>query len=263
MSARTKSQSPISRILENDQNDIGIIRNMHDFNAEVQKYTGSPLTQIQQKSLDIYQEELLSWNEKFNLTAIRDKEGIRIKHFLDSFSCLTVMKNLKTQRVIDVGTGAGFPGIPLKIACPDIKLTLVESVGKKAGFCQHMIDLLRLENVQVLTLRAEEVGRLPNHRAQYDWAIARAVAGLPILSEYLIPLLKLGGHMLAQKGESAHAEAQASENALKVLGAELQSITPIILPGVVEERFLILVKKIAATATIYPRNVGIPSKKPL
>ncbi len=236
---------------------------MLDFYSEVQKYTGSPLSLTQQKSLDTYQEELLGWNEKFNLTAIRNEEGVRIKHFLDSFSCLAVMKNLTNQRVIDVGTGAGFPGIPLKIACPEIKLTLVESVGKKAGFCQHMVEMLNLENVQILTLRAEEVGRLPNHRAQYDWAIARAVAGLPILSEYLIPLLKLGGHMLAQKGESAHAEAQASANAFKVLGAELQSITPILLPGVVEERFLVLVKKIAATAAIYPRNVGIPLKKPL
>ena len=236
---------------------------MQDFYSEIQKYTVAPLSQAQQKALDTFQAELMNWNEKFNLTAIRDIEGIKIKHFLDSLSCLTAMKNLTNQRVIDVGTGAGFPGIPLKIACPEIKLTLVESVGKKAGFCQHIVDLLKLENVQILTLRAEEVGRLPNHRAQYDWAIARAVAGLPILTEYLIPLLKIGGFMLAQKGESAHAEAQASENAFKILGAELQSITPIILPGVVEERFLVLIKKTAATAATYPRNVGIPSKKPL
>ena len=236
---------------------------MQDFLEEVQQYTGFPMSQSQQKSLELYQSELMSWNDKFNLTAIRDEKGIQIKHFLDSLSCLTVMKNLMNQRVIDVGTGAGFPGIPLKIACPGIKLTLVESVGKKAGFCRHLVDLLKLKDVQVLTLRAEEVGRLPNHRGQYDWAVARAVAGLPILSEYLIPLVKIGGYMLAQKGESAHSEAQASENAFHILGAELQSITPVILPGVVEERFLILVKKIAATAATYPRNTGIPSKKPL
>lgn len=233
------------------------------FITESQKYIGSPLTEQQMKAFDIFEAELMSWNEKFNLTAIRDADGIRIKHFLDSLTCLQVMKPLHNERIIDVGTGAGFPGIPLKIIYPGLKLTLVESVGKKAGFCKHMVETLHLENVDVLTLRAEEVGRLPNHRAQYDWALARAVASLPILSEYLVPLLKIGGHMLAQKGESAHAEAQASENALKLLGAQLQMIEKITLPGVVDERFLVEVKKTAATPALYPRTVGIPTKKPL
>jgi len=236
---------------------------MDQFITESAKYLKVPLTQNQQQAFEIYESELLDWNQKFNLTAIRDVEGIRIKHFLDSLTCLLEMKNLKNERVIDVGTGAGFPGIPLKIACPDIRLTLVESVGKKAVFCKHIIEQLKLANIEVLSLRAEEVGRLPKHRAQYDWAIARAVAGLPILSEYLIPLLKIGGCMLAQKGETAHAEAQISGNAFKHLGGELQHITKVELPGVVEARFLIVVKKTAATAAAYPRSVGIPAKKPL
>ncbi|MDP3449664.1 MAG: 16S rRNA (guanine(527)-N(7))-methyltransferase RsmG [Anaerolineaceae bacterium] len=233
------------------------------FITESQKYSGTPLTEQQQKAFELYEIELMSWNEKFNLTAIRDAEGIRIKHFLDSLTCLQVMKPLRNERIIDVGTGAGFPGIPLKIIYPGLKLTLVESVGKKAGFCKHIIETLHLGNVDVLTLRAEEVGRLPNHRAQYDWAIARAVASLPILAEYLVPLLKIGGRMLAQKGESAHAEAQASENAFKLLGVELQTIEKITLPGVVDERYLVVAKKMAATPALYPRTVGIPSKKPL
>jgi 16S rRNA (guanine527-N7)-methyltransferase len=233
------------------------------FITESQKYSGTPLTEQQQKAFELYETELMIWNEKFNLTAIRDAEGIRIKHFLDSLTCLQVMKPLRNECIIDVGTGAGFPGIPLKIIYPGLKLTLVESVGKKAGFCKHIIETLHLGNVDVLTLRAEEVGRLPNHRAQYDWAIARAVASLPILSEYLIPLLKIGGRMLAQKGESAHAEAQASENAFKLLGVELQTIEKITLPGVVDERYLVVAKKMAATPALYPRTVGIPSKKPL
>ncbi|MHB8089940.1 MAG: 16S rRNA (guanine(527)-N(7))-methyltransferase RsmG [Anaerolineaceae bacterium] len=236
---------------------------MSTFITESQKYTGSPLTEPQQKAFEIYETELLSWNEKFNLTAIRDAEGIRIKHFLDSLTCLQVMKPLHHERIIDVGTGAGFPGIPLKIIYPGLKLTLVESVGKKAGFCKHLVETLHLENVDVLPLRAEEVGRLPNHRAQYDWAIARAVASLPILSEYLVPLLIIGGRMLAQKGENAHAEAQASEHALKLLGAHLERIEKVTLPGVVEERFLVVAKKTAATPALYPRTVGIPTKKPL
>jgi 16S rRNA (guanine527-N7)-methyltransferase len=235
----------------------------NSFVSESQSYIGSPLTEQQKKAFDVFEAELMSWNEKFNLTAIRDAEGIRIKHFLDSLTCLSVMKPLHNERIIDVGTGAGFPGIPLKIIYPGLKLTLVESVGKKAGFCKHMVETLHLDNVDVLTLRAEEVGRLPNHRAQYDWALARAVASLPILLEYLVPLLKIGGQMLAQKGESAHAEAQASENALKLLGAQLQKIEKITLPGVVDERFLVVVKKTAATPALYPRTVGIPSKKPL
>jgi 16S rRNA (guanine527-N7)-methyltransferase len=233
------------------------------FITESQKYSGTPLTEQQQKAFELYEIELMSWNEKFNLTAIRDAEGIRIKHFLDSLTCLQVMKPLRNERIIDVGTGAGFPGIPLKIIYPGLKITLVESVGKKAGFCKHIIETLHLGNVDVLTLRAEEVGRLPNHRAQYDWAIARAVASLPILAEYLVPLLKIGGRMLAQKGESAHAEAQASENAFKLLGVELQTIEKITLPGVVDERYLVVAKKMAATPALYPRTVGIPSKKPL
>lgn len=236
---------------------------MLSYISESQKYIGAPLTEQQQNAFDIFETELMSWNEKFNLTAIRDVEGIRIKHFLDSLTCLSAMKPLRNERIIDVGTGAGFPGIPLKIVHPELRLTLVESVGKKAGFCRHMVEVLHLTNVEVLPLRAEEVGRLPNHRAQYDWALARAVASLPTLSEYLIPLVKIGGHMLAQKGESAHAEAQASDCAFKHLGAELQTIEKIILPGVVEERFLVIAKKIAATPALYPRTVGIPSKKPL
>lgn len=230
---------------------------------DAEKYFHTPLTPAQRTAFEIYERELLEWNQKFNLTAIRDAEGIRIKHFLDSLSCLSVMKALSNERVIDVGTGAGFPGIPLKIVRPELRLTLVESVGKKAGFCSHLVDVLQLNNVQVLTLRAEEVGRLPNHRAQYDWAVARAVAGLPILAEYLLPLLKIGGTMLAQKGESAHLEVQSCANAFNILGGELESILPVALPGVVEERFLVSIRKRSATPQTYPRPVGMPSKKPL
>lgn len=210
-----------------------------------------------------FEKELLEWNEKFNLTAIRDSDGIRTKHFLDSLTCLIEMKSNPPAKLIDVGTGAGFPGIPLKIIYPSMKLTLVESVGKKTGFCRHMVDKLSLSNVEILTLRVEEVGQLREHREKYDWAVARAVASMPILLEYLLPLVRVGGAILAQKGESAHSEAQTAEKASRVLGGRLKHVTPITLPGVVEERFLVVYDKIAATPPQYPRRVGQPTKSPL
>jgi 16S rRNA (guanine527-N7)-methyltransferase len=214
-------------------------------------------------ALATYEKELLSWNQKFNLTAIRDVEGIRVKHFLDSFSCVLAWKANPPARLIDVGTGAGFPGIALKILYPSTRVTLVESVGKKAAFCQHIIELLRLEGVEVINARAENVGQDLRHREQYDWAVARAVANLNVLSEYLLPLVKVGGTILAQKGESGPAEAQSAEKAMKLLGGKLQQIIPLTLPGVVEERTLVLVAKVHATPPKYPRKAGTPYKDPL
>lgn len=214
-------------------------------------------------ALSTYEKELMSWNQKFNLTAIRDAEGVRVKHFLDSFSCVLAWKANPPSRLIDVGTGAGFPGIPLKILYPSMQVTLVESVGKKAMFCQHIIEVLRLEGVDVLNARAENVGRDPAHREKYDWAVARAVAKLNVLGEYLLPLVKVGGTILAQKGESGPAEAQSAEKALKLLGGKLQQVIPLNLPGVVEDRYLVLVDKIHVTPPKYPRKAGTPYKEPL
>lgn len=214
-------------------------------------------------ALTTYERELMDWNQKFNLTAIRDAESIRTKHFLDSFSCVLAWKAIPPRRLIDVGTGAGFPGIPLKIIYPSMQLTLVESVGKKARFCQHMVDVLRLENVNVIHSRAEDLGHKAEHRESYDWALARAVANLNLLSEYLLPLVKVGGTVLAQKGESGPAEAQSAEKAMKLLGGKLKQLIPVNLPGVADDRYLVLVDKIAATPPKYPRNAGIPAKMPL
>ena len=221
------------------------------------------MTGRQVESFAAYEKELLEWNSKFNLTAIRDSESIRTKHFLDSLSCILAWKTNPPNRLIDVGTGAGFPGIPLKIIYPNLKLTLVESVGKKAMFCQHMVQVLSLGNVDVVQSRAEELGQDARHREKYDWAVARAVANLNVLSEYLIPLVRVGGTMLAQKGESGPAEAQSAEGAMKLLGGKLKQLIPIHLRGVVEDRYLILVDKVAATPPKYPRKPGIPVKQPL
>jgi 16S rRNA (guanine527-N7)-methyltransferase len=221
------------------------------------------MTGGQVMSLITFEKELLEWNKKFNLTAIRDVESIRVKHFLDSFSCILAWKANPPLRLIDVGTGAGFPGIPLKILYPSMKLTLVESVGKKAKFCQHIVSTLGLTDVNILHTRAEDLGQDPNHREKYDWAIARAVAKLNVLSEYLIPLVKRGGYMLAQKGESGPAEAQSAEKAMKILGGKMEQLVTVNLPGVVEDRYLVVVKKIAATPPKYPRKPGVPTKQPL
>jgi 16S rRNA (guanine527-N7)-methyltransferase len=231
--------------------------------AEVQQLTGLRLTPRQVSAFEIFEHELLEWNEMFNLTAIRDVEGVRTKHFLDSLTCLIEMREHPPLRLIDIGTGAGFPGIPLKIVMPNLHLTLVESVSKKANFCSHMVELLNLENVHVGTKRAEEIGRDPRHREAYDWAVARAVAVLPILAEYLLPLVRVGGYSMAQKGESGPQETHAAERAFQLLGGRLKKITPVNLPGVAEQRFLVVIQKVAATPLKYPRRVGIPSKSPL
>ncbi len=236
---------------------------MEKLARDAQQLFGLTLSAKQLAQLAAYERELLEWNQKFNLTAIRDVEGIRAKHFLDSFSCTLAWREQTPRRLVDVGTGAGFPGIVLKILYPNLKLTLVESVGKKANFCAHILQTLGLEGADVLIARAEDVGQNPKHREKFDWAVARAVANLPILAEYLLPLVKVGGGMLAQKGESGPAETQAAEKALKLLGGSLRQLLPVELPGVAEQRYLVIIDKSAATPPGYPRKVGIAAKKPL
>ncbi len=221
------------------------------------------LTERHIAALNVFERELLEWNRKFNLTAIRDVESIRVKHFLDSFSCVLAWKINPPKRMIDVGTGAGFPGIPLKIIYPNMHLTLVESVGKKVAFCRHIVEALGLDDVEVVHARAEDLGQNPEHREKYDWAVARAVANLNILSEYLLPLVKVGGMALAQKGESAPAEAQSAEKAMILLGGKLQQLISINLPGVADDRYLALIAKAAATPPKYPRKAGVATKTPL
>jgi len=230
---------------------------------EVRKLTGYQLNDKQVSLFQRYEEELLEWNSRFNLTAVRDREGIRIKHFLDSLSCMLVFGSHFPARLIDVGTGAGFPGVPLKICFPSMQLTLVESVGKKAQFCRHIVTSLGLERVEIIQARAEEIGQMPLHREKYDLATARAVAAMPILVEYLLPLVKIGGTVLAQKGENGPAETQSVENSVRLLGGKIQQVRKINLPGVAEDRYFISISKVAGTPAQFPRRVGIPLKNPL
>ena len=236
---------------------------MKEFAQQVHKQLGVRLSAAQLDLLARYEQELIEWNARFNLTAIRSPQEIRTKHFLDSLTCLLVLREMPPERLVDIGTGAGFPGIPLKIIYPKLQLTLVESVGKKAEFCRHVVRTLGLSGVEVVQERAEVLGQSLAHREKYDWAVARAVAILPVLAEFLLPLVRVGGGMLAMKGESGPAEAHAAERALRLLGGHLRQLLPVTLPAVVEERYLVVVDKIAATPNGYPRRVGVPAKKPL
>jgi len=236
---------------------------MEKLKQEIKSLLGITLTPRQVNALETYEQELLACNARFNLTAIRDVEGIRTKHFLDSLSCLLVLREKPPTRLVDVGTGAGFPGIPLKIVLPAIHLTLVESVGKKADFCRQIINRLALDRVEVVQARAEELGHSPHHRELYNWAVARAVANLPTLVEYLLPLVHVGGAILAQKSESGPAETHSAERATHLLGGRLRQLRKVTLPGIAEERYLIVIDKVAATPPQYPRRVGIPAKKPI
>jgi 16S rRNA (guanine527-N7)-methyltransferase len=251
--------APVSR-----QNSIGYNScAMEKLVQEASSLLNLSLSQRQIAALQRYETELLDWNQRMNLTAIRDVEGVRSKHFLDSFTCLLAWRDRPPTSLIDIGTGAGFPGIPLKILYPSMRLTLVDSVGKKIDFCKHIVQTLGMDKVEFVNGRAEELGQKAAFRERYDWAVARAVANLNILVEYLLPLVRVGGGILAQKGESGPAEAHASEKAARILGGRLRQLVQLNLPGVVEERYLVIFDKTAATPPNYPRRVGVPAKTPL
>jgi 16S rRNA (guanine527-N7)-methyltransferase len=237
---------------------------MKAFAEIVRDLVGYDLSKDQLSALQVFEDELLKWNQNISLTAIRDSEGVRTKHFLDSLTVLLAWdRQSSPERVVDVGTGAGFPGLVLKLVWPSIQLTLVESVHKKADFCRHMVERLGLEGVRVLAERAETVGQDPTHRHGYDLAVARAVARMPILMEYLLPLIHRNGVVIAMKGETAHAETHAAHHAINLLGGKLHRIINVKLPGVVEERFIVVIHKVARTPEEYPRRVGAPAKNPI
>jgi 16S rRNA (guanine527-N7)-methyltransferase len=237
---------------------------MKAFAETVTAKLGIKLSRGHLSALESYQNELLDWNQRHSLTAIREVEGVQIKHFLDSLTVLLAwQRQLPPESMIDVGTGAGFPGLVLKLIWPTTRLTLVESVHKKADFCRHMVDHLGLEGVLVLAERAEVVGQEPTHRQAYDLAVARAVARMPILMEYLLPLVHRNGIVMAMKGETAPGETQDAASAIKLLGGKLHKLVHVELPGVVEERFIVVVNKIAQTPEEYPRRTGLPAKNPI
>ncbi|RMF77878.1 MAG: 16S rRNA (guanine(527)-N(7))-methyltransferase RsmG [Chloroflexi bacterium] len=221
------------------------------------------LTPEQIAQFETYAAQLAEWNERVNLTAITEPEAVRIRHFLDSLSLVQAVPMRPNMRVADVGTGAGLPGLAVAIAYPKVHVHLIESTGKKVRFLDHIVTTLALKNATTLHARAEDAGQNPQYREQYDLVVARAVARLPALLEYLLPLTRVGGHAIAMKGKTAFIEADDSGRALQVLGGRLNDIVAIDLPGVDEPHHLIVVEKIAKTPAHYPRKPGIPTRAPL
>jgi len=228
----------------------------------VEKHLGIYLSDLQQFQFQVLEEELLEWNKKINLTAIREVDGIRERHFFDSLTCFMGFDEWP-ESLIDVGSGAGFPGLPVKFVIPNLRLTLVESVDKKANFCRHIVETLGLTDVTVLSKRAEEVGRMPEHREAYDIAIARAVAPVPTLAEYLLPLVKVGGQCLMQKGTRVPEEVLQAARVVDLCGGEISDLQHLDFDGIEGEGILVIIDKLRPTPRELPRAVGIPAKKPI
>lgn len=209
-----------------------------------------------------YGRELTRWNERFNLTAITEPEEVIRKHFLDALTALPWLPPGRV-RLVDVGSGAGLPGLALKIARPDIEVTLIESVKKKADFLRHAVGLLDLAGVEVRQERAEESGHVLGLREAFAVATGRAVAPLPVLAELALPLVGVGGLFIAYKGARVEEEVNGAGRALALLGGSVAKVVGVSVPGVDEKRTLVLVRKVAPTPAAYPRRAGQPNKKPL
>ncbi|MHB1131165.1 MAG: 16S rRNA (guanine(527)-N(7))-methyltransferase RsmG [Chloroflexota bacterium] len=234
---------------------------------------GLDLSAEQIDQFGTYSRELLDWNTRINLTAITDPEEIESRHFLDSLSCLTAMVQRRGDgkldpadvrgHAIDVGAGAGFPGLALRLVCPHLHLTLVDSVGKKTRFLQHVVQALGMEKVSVVNGRAEDLARQPAHRDRYDWCLARALAPLPVLLEYCLPFLRSGGRLVAPKKGDIDAERDAARPALKALRGRLVGVTQVVLDQLPDERVLLVIEKTGPTPELYPRRAGIPARQPI
>ena len=234
-----------------------------DFLETAQQRFGSPPADEMRAGFDLLESTLLEWNTRVNLTAITDPQEVRLRHFLDSLSLLPCLGETSGKHLIDVGTGAGFPGLPLAMARPDLQVTLLEATGKKLAFIDEMARMLKLKNARTLHARAEEAGQMPGERERYEYVTARAVARLPVLAEYLLPLARVGGLCIAMKGETATQEAQDARRALAMLGGSLRSIEEVELPGVEGRHYLVLIDKVRPTPAEYPRRPGLPNRSPL
>ncbi len=234
--------------------------------AEQAERLGLQLSVRQLAQFDEYARMLADGNRRANLTSITDPAEVQTRHFLDSLTATLAFSPWRDGlRVVDIGAGAGFPGVPLKIAFPGIRLTLVESVGKKTAFLRELTERLELADVAALTVRAEELGRAEGYRGQFDVALARGVAALPALIEYALPLCKGRGRLLAWKGSDGPAEAKASAGPLAQLGGAIAGMRSVnaLSPPLPPDRWIVSVEKVRRTPGRYPRRVGLPARQPL
>ncbi|MEA1939976.1 MAG: 16S rRNA (guanine(527)-N(7))-methyltransferase RsmG [Candidatus Caldatribacteriota bacterium] len=238
---------------------------------EGSKKIGINLNDYQIEKFSQYFDILAKWNEKINLTSIKDSKKIITKHFLDSLTCVKIINSYLNEidnkkediRVIDIGTGAGFPGIPLKILLPFLKLSLLEARKKKIVFLEELVRQLEFKGVKVITNRAETLGKSVEYREKYNIAISRAVAPLNVLSEYSLPLIMRGGWFIAQKGRAYKEELEYGLKAIKLLGGEFIRLENIRIPFLEQERYILIIKKTKSTPPKYPRRDGMPQKRPL
>lgn len=228
------------------------------------------LSQRQLDLFDRYYHELIEWNARFNLTAVTDERQVQLRHFLDSLTCIPALAacppalaSESRLRLIDIGSGAGFPGVPLKIVRPDWQVTLLEATGKKVGFLEHLVATLGLQGVSCVQGRAEALAREAAHREQYDVAVGRGIALMPALAELTLPFCRRGGVVIAHKGAAPEAEVASAEYAIELLGGSVCRVIGLEISGLAEPRRLIAIRKVALTPDKYPRRAGIPSKRPL
>ena len=224
---------------------------------------GVSLSEAQLEQFMTYLSLLLEWNEKMNLTAITEHRDVVLKHFADCLSLIPHVAWKEGMQVIDVGTGAGFPGIPVKIAKPEVEMTLLDSLQKRIGFLQEVGTQLKLDGVEYVHSRAEDGGQNPDYREQFDLCVSRAVANLAVLSEYCLPFIKVGGQLAALKGPDAEAEVEQAAGALKKLGGRLVEIKDVTIPYTDLSHKLVFIEKVAPTPKKYPRNAGKIKKDPL
>ncbi len=248
------------------------MKDFEEFRSICKQELELELSDEQVDMFHVYYDLLIEWNQKMNLTAITELADVLLKHFYDSVSVfhytkasikMDLVKNGGSLKLIDVGTGAGFPGIPLKIAYPELKITLLDSLQKRVGFLNTVIDTLHLLDVEAVHGRAEDFGRDPVYRDQYDICVSRAVANYSSLSEFCLPFVKKGGYFISYKSEKAKEEVEAGKHALFLLKAGLISIDEFFLPGTDMQRCFVVTEKLDATPKPYPRKAGTPIKKPL
>lgn len=221
------------------------------------------LSGMQLDQFDKFYDLLVEWNKVMNLTGITEYQDVVEKHFLDSLSIVKIIDMNQIEYAIDIGTGAGFPGIPLKIAFPDINIVLLDSLNKRIKFLDHIIEELKLDGIRTIHGRAEDYAREAGYREKFDLCVSRAVANLASLSEYCLPYVRVGGRFVSYKSGDIEQEISESERAIKILGGKVYQVEKFNLPGTEIQRSFVMIKKMKNTQNKYPRKAGMPTKEPL